>query len=222
MKPSVADVRLTSYNKDVYEPSDDSFALVDALQQHDWTSFSPDVCLEVGCGSGYVICSVAKMLSQHGLRAQVLASDISSAALEATQETLVAHGVADVELIQGDLLKPLIPRFQHQVDLLIFNPPYVPTPDDELTRTDIARAWAGGNRGRAIIDKFLPQVKEVLSPRGFMYMVTVTDNRPEDILQLLSNDDIEGKVILERAADEEALRILCCWRRHERDAEGHH
>ena len=40
----------------------------------------------------------------------------------------------------------------------IFNPPYVPTPDDELTRTDIARAWAGGNRGRAIIDKFLPQV----------------------------------------------------------------
>ena len=36
------------------------------------------------------------------------------------------------------------------------------------------------------------QVKEVLSPRGFMYMVTVTDNRPEDILQLLSNDDIEG------------------------------
>ena len=96
------------------------------------------------------------MLSQHGLRAQVLASDISSAALEATQETLVAHGVsahttnmvtescieikeahrhtrwrlqrarhhfmvqvADVELIQGDLLKPLIPRFQHQVDLLV-------------------------------------------------------------------------------------------------------
>ena len=40
----------------------------------------------------------------------------------------------------------------------IFNPPYVPTPDEELARTDIARAWAGGNRGRAIIDKFLPQV----------------------------------------------------------------
>ena len=48
----------------------------------------------MGCGSGYVICSVAKMLSQHGLRAQVLASDISSAALQATQETLVAHGVS--------------------------------------------------------------------------------------------------------------------------------
>ena len=123
--------------------------------QHDLV-YSCHRCLEVGCGSGYVICSVAKMLSQHGLRAHVLASDISSAALQATQETLVAHGVsahttnmvtesrieveeahrhtwwtvqrarhhstvqvADVELVQGDLLKPFIPRFQHQVDLLV-------------------------------------------------------------------------------------------------------
>ena len=61
--------------------------------QHDLV-YSCHRCLEVGCGSGYVICSVAKMLSQHGLRAQVLASDISSAALQATQETLVAHGVS--------------------------------------------------------------------------------------------------------------------------------
>ena len=39
------------------------------------------------------------------------------------------------------------------------------------------------------------QVKEVLSPRGFMYMVTVMDNRPEEILQLLSNDSIEGSLL---------------------------
>ena len=40
------------------------------------------------------------------------------------------------------------------------------------------------------------QVKEVLSPRGFMYMVTVMDNRPEEILQLLSEDSIEGCCLL--------------------------
>lgn len=31
--PRIADVTKTVYNQDVYEPSDDSFALVDALQQ---------------------------------------------------------------------------------------------------------------------------------------------------------------------------------------------
>ena len=40
----------------------------------------------------------------------------------------------------------------------LFNPPYVPTPDEEMQRTDIARAWAGGNRGRITIDRFLSQV----------------------------------------------------------------
>ncbi|CAL5228506.1 g11655 [Coccomyxa viridis] len=213
MKPAaVADVRLTTYNKRVYEPSDDSFALVDALLTHDWHIKRPRLCVEVGCGSGYVICSAARLLEQHGIRAHCIASDISSAALQATQETLVAHSVACVDLVQGDLLSPFLPGFEHKVDLLIFNPPYVPTPDEELSRTDIARAWAGGNRGRVIIDRFLPQVKDILSPEGFLYMVTVMDNNPAEILQLLAEDGIEGKVVLERAADEEALRILCCWR----------
>lgn len=32
------------------------------------------------------------------------------------------------------------------------------TPDEEVLRGDIARAWAGGMRGRAVIDKILPEV----------------------------------------------------------------
>lgn len=42
--------------------------------------------------------------------------------------------------------------------LQVFNPPYVPTPNEELDRTDIARAWAGGLNGRVVIDLFLPFV----------------------------------------------------------------
>lgn len=42
--------------------------------------------------------------------------------------------------------------------LQVFNPPYVPTPDEEVLRSGIAQAWAGGNRGRVVIDKFLPVV----------------------------------------------------------------
>ena len=40
----------------------------------------------------------------------------------------------------------------------MFNPPYVPTPVEEVTQPGIARAWAGGPQGRQVIDAFLPQV----------------------------------------------------------------
>lgn len=53
-------------------------------------------------------------------------------------------------------------RIEHQVDLLVFNPPYVPTFEDEATMAqdgrDIAGAWAGGADGMAITDQLLKNV----------------------------------------------------------------
>lgn len=52
-------------------------------------------CLELGCGSGFVITSLALLLRQLSLpvRAQLLAIDHSPAAAEATAQTLHSHQV---------------------------------------------------------------------------------------------------------------------------------
>ncbi len=47
----------------IYRPDNDSQYLVDAVEQMETLLFDhvkPSVCLEIGCGSGYVINSISK------------------------------------------------------------------------------------------------------------------------------------------------------------------
>ena len=53
-------------------------------------------CLEVGCGTGYVLTSLALLLRQVGAAAQLLGTDVNAAAAAATRATLAAHEVRAV------------------------------------------------------------------------------------------------------------------------------
>ncbi|KAI8463128.1 MAG: S-adenosyl-L-methionine-dependent methyltransferase [Monoraphidium minutum] len=226
---TAAQISLTTWNSDVYEPSDDSFALVDALLEQLPTilrEHTPRIVVEVGCGSGYVITSAARALRAAAAAAagapaggaaggpargggcSFVAVDVSGPALAATARTLAAHEVAGVDLVRSDLLTPLSRRLQGCVDLLLFNPPYVPTPDDELLRPGIARAWAGGHRGRLVIDRLLPLLPALLAPGGSCLMVTVLENEPEGIISEMAALGLAGSVVLQRFADEECLKIV--------------
>ena len=54
-------------------------------------------------------------------------------------------------------------RLRHAVDILIFNPPYVPTYDDEADDAQqgasIQGAWAGGKDGMQVTNTLLDQVE---------------------------------------------------------------
>ena len=86
-----------------------------------------------------------------------------------------------LKVIHCDLATSLLPRMKHQVDIILFNPPYVPTEDCEVMDIDgtaiitttacegdrdienyIAAAWAGGKHGRRVIDRAIPQIAQLL------------------------------------------------------------
>ena len=60
-----------------------------------------------------------------------------------------------VDVINTDFVSGCEDFFGNAVDLLVFNPPSVPTPNDEVGGTGISAAWAGGEDGRVVIDRFL-------------------------------------------------------------------
>lgn len=208
----IAQIRLVSGHPEVYEPCDDSFALVDALlaDRANLLEQRPRLCLEVGCGSGYVITSLALMLGQD-VGAHYFATDINSHAIEVTHKTLEAHGV-HAEVICTDVTSGLLPRLAGMVDVVVVNPPYVPTPEEEVGCDGITAAWAGGVDGRSVINRILPVVDELLSDRGWLYMVTLTANNPLQICLEMREKGYASRIIVQRSTEEESLHVIKFWR----------
>lgn len=144
-----------------------------------------------------------------GAVCQSLATDIHDSACQATLETLRNHEISTiVDVIHCDLIGPLVARMQNMVDLVAFNPPYVVTPDKEIEQGGISAAWAGGYKGRRIIDRVLPLLERVVSDRGIVYMIAIHDNNPQEIIEEMQRHSFKGSILAKQAADEELLYVL--------------
>ncbi|KAI2471238.1 hypothetical protein F4781DRAFT_129294 [Annulohypoxylon bovei var. microspora] len=199
----------------VYEPAEDSFLLLDTLSSTAETEFLQSrfgdgyvpLVVEVGPGSGVVVAFVnahAQVLfgSRNVLTAAI---DVNGHACRATNETTrkaasenaTTHG-RYLGASQGDLTAPLKDRL---VDVLIFNPPYVPTPelpkqpgpadlphpdpDTKPTFDDdsymLSLSYAGGRDGMETTDRLIDSLPQVLSSKGCAYILFCAQNRPEEV-----------------------------------------
>lgn len=212
----IAQIRLVASHPEVYEPCDDSFALVDALlaDRANMVDHQPKICLEIGCGSGYVITSLAIMLRHDCMDTDYIATDINPDAVETTKKTLSSHGV-HAEVVCTDIASSLLKRLAHQVDVVVVNPPYVPTPEDEVGREGITAAWAGGENGRTVIDRILPVVDELLSSKGWFYMLTLAANKPAQICHVMKEKGYSSRIVVQRSTEEESLHVIKFWRNFE-------
>ncbi|KAJ1984073.1 HemK methyltransferase member 2 [Dimargaris verticillata] len=225
--PDLGHLTTSDYRR-VYEPAEDSFLLLDALeadQVYLRDQVRPRLCIEVGSGSGVITAFLAtRVLQSH--KTQYLTTDINPHAILATRQTCSHNGLDSSQLtcVQTDLLDGLLgprdsapancPQLDGQVDVLLFNPPYVVTPSSEVGSQGIEAAWAGGIDGREVLDRFLPLVPLLLSAHGVFYLVAIEPNRPADIIQHMDQCyGLIGHTVLKRKAGCEHLSILRFTRR---------
>nr|XP_046237876.1 methyltransferase N6AMT1 isoform X2 [Scatophagus argus] len=192
--------------QDVYEPAEDSFLLIDALEKdaERLQRLRPCVCVEVGSGSGVVSAFLASVV---GPSALYLCTDVNPAAAQCTAMTASCNSVS-LQPIITSLVECLLSRLTGKVDVLLFNPPYVVTPSEEVGSTGIEAAWAGGRRGREVTDRLLPVVAQLLSSEGLFYLITIAENDPEDIVCLLGQHGLKGESFLSTRAGNERLSVL--------------
>lgn len=221
--PSYSHLTSDDYDQ-VYEPSEDSFLLLDALELELplLLKKKPSICLEIGPGSGIIISALAKYLNYqlHGF----FAVDINEFACSATKRTAKANNV-NVDVINMDLLTSFKPN---SIDLLVFNPPYVPTPTSEnfnipeqkkfydedaekvFKRGEklLIKSWAGGADGCETIDRVIFNLDRILAPGGVFYLLIIKDNNPEKIKQDLKNLGYQVEQIIDRKIRGEHLIVL--------------
>jgi release factor glutamine methyltransferase len=203
----------------VYEPAEDSFLLLDALE--DDLEFllikKPQICVEIGPGSGIIISALAKHLKYQS--SGFFAVDINKFACKATKGTATENKVF-VEVINMNLLNCFKPE---SVDLLVFNPPYVPT-SSESTEIDkdyerlfnsltddkklLMKSWAGGADGCEITNRVVFNLKNILAPNGIFYLLLLKENKPERYKQLLIDEGFQVTQVKERKIPGEHLFVF--------------
>ncbi|KAJ1842187.1 HemK methyltransferase member 2 [Coemansia sp. RSA 2703] len=193
----------------VYEPAEDTYLLLDALENDRARLHAqrPTICVEIGSGSGCVSAFLGQVLAPHG--SLIISTDINPAATLATQQTTErSSGPAVFTQCRMRFVQALEQRLQGSIDVLVFNPPYVVTPEEEVGGTGEAAAWAGGCDGRVVVDQLLPHVSMLLAPGGAFYLVVIEENRPDEIIQLMTAQGLDGERVLERRAGRERLSVL--------------
>jgi len=92
----------------------------------------------------------------------LFAIDISFTAAETTVRTLERNVPRQFNsVVQSDLLAGL--RLDSNVDVLVFNPPYVPTSEEDSWAGDLGYAWKGGGMGMDTTWRVLNSLKVATS-----------------------------------------------------------
>lgn len=202
--------------QNVYEPAEDTFLLLDALE-NDLETLKKDaiICLECGSGSGTIITALSMALDadQASSNRLMLATDINEFACQTTVKCAAYHNQSNIQVVRTNLAQSLIDRLKNSVNLMIFNPPYVPTDKDEdlAASRQLQYSWAGGVKGRELVNQFLNTYVTSMLCRsnGSAYIVALHQNNIEELKDYLKKDyHIQGEVVLERRAGSELLYVI--------------
>lgn len=154
-------------SKDVLIPRPETEILVEAAVK--WAQGRRALrVVDVGAGSGCIAVTLAQRLPQ----ADILAVDISEAALEIARINMVRHGVANrIRLRQGSLLEVI----DGPLDLIVANLPYISDPewtslDDGVKWYEPVGALRGGPDGLDLIGALLQQATSRLRSSAAIFL----------------------------------------------------
>lgn len=171
----------------VYSPEADTMALLAAARAE---ARPGDRVLEIGTGSGLIAREISRVT-------RVTATEINPHAAICARR-------AGVDVIRTDLVAGIRGEF----DLILFNPPYLPTRPEERIDDWLEYALDGGADGRAVIGRFAREVGRVLAPGGRILLLVSALTGPGRVRDLFAARGYAVTTVLRQDAEGEVLSVL--------------
>lgn len=171
----------------VYKPEADTYLLLDAAREE---VKAGDHVLEIGTGSGLIAAELAKGTG-------VVATDINPHAVLCARKR-------GVDVVQSDLFCGIRSSF----DLIVFNPPYLPTQPEERIDDWLEHALDGGLNGRVVIERFSADVSRVLAPGGRILLLISSLTGLPEVRDLFFKAGFVSEIVLRRNVEDEILYVL--------------
>jgi len=167
----------------VFSPRSDAWLLADVMRKAQ-AQRDADV-LELGTGSGAIGVAAARS----GARS-VTVVDVSRRALVSAAINARLNGVRVIPR-RGDLFGPVAGE---RFDLVVSNPPYLPS--DDIPTRGAARAWEGGGvDGRGLLERICADVAQHLRPGGSVLLVHSSVNDVARTLDTLERAGLRADVL---------------------------
>lgn len=146
--------------------------------------------LELGTGTGCIAVALAESLPH----ATVYATDISESALKLALENALAHHVERrIRFLKEDLFKD--GGLKGFADLVISNPPYIPTKVVDTLEPEVLReprlALDGGKDGLDAVRAIVANAPKYLKPGGWLAL-EIGHDQGKAVLQLLEKAGLTG------------------------------
>jgi release factor glutamine methyltransferase len=167
----------------VYAPQDDSEFLLDTVLAHGFPSGAR--VLDIGTGTGRVALGLARAGA-----GEVTAVDLSRRAVWAARlNSWLRRG--RVQVRHGDLRNCI----RGVYDVIVSNPPYVPSATESPGRHSRARAWDAGPDGRRLLDSICRIAPDHLAPGGTLWVVHSALSGAQSTVDLLQSAGLQARVV---------------------------
>jgi release factor glutamine methyltransferase len=177
----------------VYQPEADTYLLLNAARVE---IRSGDRVLEVGTGSGIIAAELAGVTD-------VVATDINPHAALCAREK-------GIDVVRNDLFSGIRGTF----DLILFNPPYLPTLPEDRIDDWLEYALDGGTSGREVIGRFAAEVGRVLAPGGRILLLVSSLTGLPEVRDIFFRQNFVSEIIVKQKVEDENLYVLRIVRRN--------